>query len=162
MSEINVMIIVHRIFRSPRNLCKFLFVSYTWFPERMISNCRAPRVSECVYSKLISLFYSVQRDTMHYNQPDTSARWFLSPPWMNNDAHTLPISLGVLYIIPHALLCPFVIFNSDKKLRHCQISIFRSCRTCHAFKLANIILTIYVEKKIWNIKYILIKYILYM
>lgn len=28
----------------------------------------------CVYGKLISLFYSVQRDMTHYNQPDTGRR----------------------------------------------------------------------------------------
>lgn len=68
--------------KSLRDLCGFLFVLYTWFPERMISNCHTSRVSECVYSKLISLFYSMQRDMMHYNQPDTSARWFFRCEWI--------------------------------------------------------------------------------
>lgn len=48
----------------------------------------APRNTheQCVYGKLISLFYSMQRDMMHYNQPDTSA-WQFSPlSWMNNHA----------------------------------------------------------------------------
>lgn len=79
----------------------------------------------CVYSKLISLFYSVQRDMMHYNQPDTLA-------WRSLRCREWIITRCTLRCVPPVSLCTLLrisLLTSDLiPIKRRLISILRKCQ----------------------------------